>query len=63
MKRRFAIPAVLAPALLVGCSARTERTAGTLAELRQMRPDTQEVKVEQGLEQAMLHYRRFLEDS
>lgn len=63
MKRRITLPAVLAPALLVGCSARTERTAGTLAELRQMRPDVQEVKVEQGLEQAMLHYRRFLEET
>ena len=28
-----------------------------------MRPDVQEVKVEQGLEQAMQHYRRFLEET
>ena len=63
MKRRFAIPTMLAPALLVGCSARADRTGGTLAELRQMRPDVQEIKVEQGLDQAMHHYRRFLEET
>ena len=28
-----------------------------------MRPDVQEVKVEQGLDQAMHHYRRFLEET
>jgi hypothetical protein len=28
-----------------------------------MRPDVQEMKVEQGLEQALLHYRRFLEEA
>ena len=61
--RRLALPMVLAPALLVGCGARTTKTAGTLAELRDVRPDVQEVKVEQGLEQAMLHYRRFLEET
>ena len=38
-------------------------TQGTLAELRNVGPDVQEVKVEQGLDQAMQHYRRFLEES
>jgi tetratricopeptide (TPR) repeat protein len=61
--RRLAVPIVLAPALIVGCATRTPKTAGTLAELRNARPDVQEVKVEQGLEQAMLHYRRFLEET
>ena len=36
---------------------------GTLAELRNVQPDVQDVKVEQGLEQAMLNYRRFLEET
>ena len=56
LMRRLTIPIVLAPALIVGCAARTTKTvttAGTLAELRNVRPDVQEVKVEQGLDQAM----------
>src|SRR5262245_3348600 len=64
--RRITIPIVLATALSVGCGARpnkTVKTVGTLAELRNMRPDVQEVKVEQGLEQAMHHYRQFLEET
>ncbi|NIM00678.1 MAG: tetratricopeptide repeat protein [Acidobacteria bacterium] len=64
--RRIGIPVLLAPALLLGCAARTEQpvvTQGTLAELHDMQPDVQEVEVEQGLEQAMEHYRRFLEET
>ncbi|HEX5109569.1 MAG TPA: tetratricopeptide repeat protein [Vicinamibacterales bacterium] len=61
--RRFAISIALTPALIVGCAARAEKTTGTLAELRNVRPDVQEVQVDQGLEQAMLHYRRFLEET
>src|SRR5437870_2337293 len=60
------IPTVLALAFMVGCAARPNKlggTAGTLAELRNVRPDVQDVKVEQGLDQAMLQYRRFLEDA
>src|SRR5207249_7672334 len=68
LMRRFAIPLVLLAAFLVGCAARTPtarapKTAGTLAELRNLRPDLQEVKVEQGLDQAMNQYRRFLEEA
>src|SRR5499425_2796626 len=51
---------------LAGCAARatpTNKTAGTLAELRNVRPDEQDVKVEQGLDQAMQQYRRFLEEA
>jgi len=59
--------AVLIVCCVAGCAKRTPkppvRTVGTLAELRSVRPDVQEVKVEQGLEQAMEHYRRFLEET
>jgi len=60
------IPTVLALAFILGCAARPNKlggTAGTLADLRNVRPDMQDVKVEQGLDQAMLQYRRFLEDA
>jgi tetratricopeptide (TPR) repeat protein len=63
MMRRLAIPSLLAPALVLGCASRPAKTTGTLAELRNVRPDVEEVKVEQGLEQAMHHYRRFLEET
>src|SRR5215472_7023021 len=65
MNRRIT-PTVLALAFMVGCAPppkKTVATVGTLAELRKARPDMQEVKVEQGLDQAMLQYRRFLEDA
>jgi tetratricopeptide (TPR) repeat protein len=60
------IPTVLALAFMAGCAARPNKlvgTAGTLADLRNVRPDVQDVKIEQGLDQAMLQYRRFLEDA
>jgi len=62
--RRLLMVMVLAPALVVGCSSRTnkERPA-TLAELRHVSPDVEEVQIEQGLEQAMEGYRRFLEET
>src|SRR5881409_3034322 len=64
--RRLAIPMVIAQVFMVGCAARPNKplgTAGTLAELRNVRPDVQEVKVEQGLDQAMQQYRRFLKET
>ncbi len=65
--RCLTIPVVLALAFTVGCAARAKkpvtRTAGTLAELHNVRPDVQEAKVEQGPDQAMQHYRRFLEET
>src|SRR5689334_15324761 len=64
--RRLAIPVVIAPVFMLGCAARPIKpvgTVGTLAELRNVRPDVQEVKVEQGLDQAMQQYRRFLEEA
>src|SRR5258708_449468 len=63
---RLAIPVVIAPVFMVACAARPIKpvgTPGTLAELRIMRPDLQEVKVEQGLDQAMQQYGRFLEEA
>jgi tetratricopeptide (TPR) repeat protein len=64
--RRLAIATVTAPVFIAGCAARvtpTDKTPGTLAELRSVHPDLQEVKVEQGLDQAMQQYRRFLEET
>jgi tetratricopeptide (TPR) repeat protein len=62
--RRLTISMVLAPALFVGCAGHPQRvTQGTLAELRDVRPDVEEATVEQGLDQAMQHYRRFLEEA
>ena len=64
MRRLAAIPLLLAPALLAGCAARRDTsTHGTLADLRDVRPDVKEVEVAGGLEQAMESYRRFLEDT
>src|SRR5262245_13011393 len=60
------VPTFLALALMLGCAARVNKTAGTLgtlAELRSARPDVQDVRVEQGLEQAMQNYRRFLDET
>ena len=50
--RRLAIPMMLAP-LVVGCAKHPEKTTGTLAELRNVRPDVEEATVDQGLDQAM----------
>src|SRR5438034_6176251 len=61
--RRRAIPIVLAPALFVGCAAHHKPTRATLADLHNVRPDVQEAKVDQGLDQAMQGYRRFLEET
>ncbi len=63
--RRLNIPMVLALVFTVGCAARSHKskTAGTLAELHNVQPDVQEKKVEQGLDQAMQNYRRFLEET
>jgi len=63
--RRLALPLLLVgPALVAGCAARPDRvTRGTLAELRTVEPDLEEVTVEHGLEQAMDGYRRFLEQT
>ena len=64
--RRFANLVVIAPVLLAGCAVRVshvEKPVGTLADLHDVHLDQQDVKVEQGLEQAMQQYRRFLEEA
>jgi tetratricopeptide (TPR) repeat protein len=62
--RRLAIPMVLATALVVGCAGhRDGATPATLAELHRVSPDVQEAKIDQGLDQAMHGYRRFLEET
>src|SRR5215468_6339806 len=63
MRRCLTIPILLAPALFVGCTAHHKPMRATLADLNNMRPDVQEVKVDQGLDQAMQGYRRFLEQT
>jgi tetratricopeptide (TPR) repeat protein len=61
---RRAAPLLLAPGLVmvIGCAAHKPRT-GTLAELRHVRPDLQDAQVDQGLDQAVQAYRRFLEQA
>jgi hypothetical protein len=65
--RRLVIPILLTPVFFAGCATRTNKTVvptgGTLAELRNVRPDLQEMRVDQGLDQAMINYRRFLEET
>jgi tetratricopeptide (TPR) repeat protein len=61
--RRLTIPILLATALFLGCAAHHKPTRATLADLHNVRPDVQEVKVNQGLDQAMQSYRRFLEET
>ena len=61
---RPAHPAVLALLLLMlaACAHRVDRT-GTLASLGQVRPDTKEVPVDQGLDRALQSYRDFLQQA
>ena len=62
--RRLTIAIMLALALLVGCATHQKPTShATLADLRNVRPDVQEVNVDQSLDQAMEHYRQFLEQT
>src|SRR6516164_2521041 len=53
--------ALLLP-LIAACAHQTDRS-GTLATLRQVRPDTQEVPVEQGLDRAVQSYGDFLKQA
>ncbi|PYS97170.1 MAG: hypothetical protein DMF50_01540, partial [Acidobacteria bacterium] len=62
LMRSLTLPMLLTPALVVGCAGRA-RPQATLADLRKVTPDLQEVKVEQGLDEAMQAYRRFLEQA
>jgi tetratricopeptide (TPR) repeat protein len=61
MRRLLVLPLALA----VGCAGHRPASTqhGTLAELRKVQPDLEEKTVEQGLDQAMEGYRRFLEEA
>src|SRR5215472_1069710 len=48
--------------LIAACAHQTDRS-GTLATLHQVRPDTQEVPVEQGLDRAVQSYGDFLKQA
>ncbi len=63
--RSLTIPIALAAVLLIGCAPhhKPASTQGTLADLRQVPPDTQDVQTKQSVDQAMEHYRKFLEES
>jgi tetratricopeptide (TPR) repeat protein len=61
--RRLTLPMMFVPVLAVGCAAHHRSTQGTLAQLRHVEPDLQEAQIEQGLDQAMQAYRRFLEEA
>jgi tetratricopeptide (TPR) repeat protein len=52
---------LLAPTLVAACAGNPDRR--TLAELHDVEPDVTEVRVENGLDQAMLGYRKFLEEA
>jgi tetratricopeptide (TPR) repeat protein len=55
---------VLLPALLTACGAhRDQSVQPTLAQLRDVSPDLQEVEVTQGVDHAVQGYRRFLEET
>jgi len=61
--RRLTIPMALALALMIGCAARAKKTTGTLAQLHDVKPDVQEAKIEHGLDQALQHYREFVDET
>ena len=52
---------LLGPALLGACAGEPARD--TLADLHDIEPDVEEVRVEQGLETAMQSYRRYLDET
>src|SRR6266853_4135141 len=53
--------ALLLP-VLAACAHQVDR-GGTLASLHQVRPDTKEVPVDQGLDRAVQSYRNFLQQA
>src|SRR5215471_1422442 len=62
--RLRAIPIVLASAFLGGCAAHHKPPAqGTLADLHNVPPDVKEAETKESVDQAMQHYRKFLEES
>src|SRR5262249_42821572 len=65
MMRRRAIPIVLVSAFLGGCTAhhKPPTQGGTLADLRDVAPDVKEAETKQSVDQAMEHYRKFLDET
>jgi cellulose synthase operon protein C len=61
MMRRTRIALMLVPAAIAGCTPTAEKN--TLAQLRNVPADTQDVKVEHGLDKAMESYRRYLDET
>src|SRR5215813_10783733 len=63
--RRRVIPIVLVSAFLGGCTAhhKPPTQQGTLADLHNVTPDVKEAETQQSVEQAMEHYRKFLDET
>jgi cellulose synthase operon protein C len=61
MTRRLRIALILSPAIAAGCAPTSDKE--TLAQLRNVRPETADVRVEQGLDKAMEGYKRYLEET
>src|SRR6476661_10442957 len=61
---RRAIPIVFATAFLAGCAAHHKPpTQGTLADLQKVAPDVKDAETKESVDQAMEHYRKFLNES
>src|ERR1041385_4716254 len=61
---RRAIPIVIVSAFLGGCTAHHKPpTQGTLADLQKVAPDVKDAETKQSVDQAMEHYRKFLDES
>src|SRR5258707_12284440 len=61
---RRAIPIVVVSAFLGGCTAHHKpATQGTLADLQKVAPDVKDAETKQSVDQAMEHYRKFLDES
>src|SRR5215813_14191927 len=62
--RRRAIPIMVVSAVLGGCTAHHKPPAqGTLADLHTVAPDVKEAETQQSVDQAMEHYRKFLDET
>jgi tetratricopeptide (TPR) repeat protein len=61
---RHAIPIMVLLTFLGGCTAHHKPpTQGTLADLQKVAPDVKDAETKQSVEQAMEHYRKFLDES
>src|SRR5215471_12382635 len=62
--RRRTIPILVVSAFLGGCTAHHKPPAqGTLADLHKVAPDVKDAETKQSVDQAMEHYRKFLDES